>query len=107
MKSPIAVDKQTVEKNKITPDMEVSPLQKLAFLQNQLSEIKAMQWRSRVDVIHATRLTESTNEVLKNKGHSNLSTHLNEVEQSTGAISMLNKLIEELRAQYPELQVEE
>jgi hypothetical protein len=66
-----------------------------------------MQWRARVDIIHATRLTESKNEVLKHKGHNNLAQHLNEVEQSVGAIKMLRTLIDELRAEYPELKLED
>lgn len=106
MNSPLAVDKETVKKYKLPPEVEPSPLQKLAFLQDQLDQIKSMHWRARVDVVHATRLTESDNEILKNKGHNNLGTHLNEVQQSAGAISMLNKMIEELRAEYPELQAE-
>ena len=107
MKSPLSVDKATVEKSGITPEVDVSPIQKLSFLQNQLQELQAMQWRSRVDIIHATRLTESSNEVLKHKGHNNLAQHINEVEQSVGAIKMIKSLIEELRQEYPELSVEE
>lgn len=106
MKSPIAIDKETAKKFNITPDIDVSPVQKLSFLQNQLQEIQAMQWRARVDIIHATRLTESNNEVLKHKGHNNMAQHVNEVEQATGAIAMTKKLIDELRQEYPELQVE-
>jgi hypothetical protein len=107
MQSPLALDKETVKKYKITQDMEPTPLQKLAFLREQLDQIKSMQWRARVDVIHATRLSESDNEILKNKGLQNKGTHLNEVEQSAGAIAMTNKFIEELIAEYPELQPEE
>jgi hypothetical protein len=106
MQSPLSIDKDTVKKYKITKETELPPIHKLSFLQDQLSQIQQMQWRSRVDVMHATRLTESTNDTLKNKGHSNLAQHLNEVEQSTGAVEMLKKLIDELRAAYPELSVE-
>lgn len=103
MKSPLQVDKNTQKKYGIKPEDDITPIQKLTFLEEQLGQIRAMQWRSRVDVIHATRLTESKNEVIKNKGHNNLGTHLNEVEQATGAIGMLKKMIEELKAEYPEL----
>lgn len=106
MKSPLAVDKETVKKYGITPEIEPTPLQKMSFLQNQLEEIQAMQWRSRVDILHASRLTESKNDTLKHKGHNNMAQHVNEVEQATGAILMLRKLIEELREEYPELAVE-
>lgn len=107
MNSPIAIDKATVKKSGITEDVDVPPVQKIAFLQNQLQELQGMQWRSRVDIIHATRLTESKNEVLKHKGHNNLAQHINEVEQSVGAILMIKTLIDELREEYPELKVEE
>lgn len=106
MKSPLSVDKETQKKFGIKPETDVSPLAKLSFLREQLEQIKAMQWRARVDIVHATRLTESTNETLKHKGHNNMATHLNEVEQSTGAIAMLEKMIAELVEEYPELQPE-
>lgn len=107
MQSPLSVDKETVKKYKLPAEVEPTPFQKLAYLQDQLDTLKSMHWRARVDVIHAKRLTESDNEVLANKGHSNLATHLNEVQQSAGAIVMVNKYIDELRSEYPELQAEE
>ena len=107
MKSPLSIDKETAKNYGITPDIDLPPVHKLTFLQNQLQELQTMQWRSRVDIIHATRLTESTNEVLKHKGHNNMAQHINEVEQATGAIAMIKQFITELRKEYPELQVEE
>lgn len=107
MKSPLSVDKDTVKKYGITEDLDVSPVRKLGFLQDQLEQLETMQWRSRVDILHATRLTESENEVLKNKGLQNLGQHVNEVQQSVGAIKMIKTLIEELRTEYPELAVKE
>ena len=104
MKSPLAVDKETVKKYKIVED--VPPTLKVAFLQEQLQQLRETMWRSRVDILHATRLTESDNDTLKQKGHQQLATHLNEVQQFTGAIEMIKTLIEELRKEYPELQVE-
>lgn len=101
MKSPLEVDKQTVKEFKIPKDIEFHPRQKLAFLEAQLRELKAAQWRARVDVIHAKRLQESENEVLKNKGFTNESEHKNQVNQFTGGIIMIQKLIDELRAEYP------
>lgn len=100
MLSPLSVDKETVKEFKIPQECELHPRQKLAFLEEQLHELKAMQWRSRVDVVHAKRLQESDVEVLKNKGFQNISTHKNEVEQFTGAIVMIGKMIDELKAEY-------
>lgn len=105
MKSPLDIDKETIKKFKI--DTDVSPVQKLTFLQEQLGQLQSMQWRSRVDIMHATRLTESSNEILKNKGLQNIGQHLNEVEQTVGAIAMIKTLIDELRKEYPELAIAE
>lgn len=107
MKSPLALDKDTVSKYRITEDLDVPPVMKIGFLQEQLGQLQTMQWRSRVDILHAQRLTESDNDVLKNKGLQNLGQHINEVQQSVGAIKMIKQLIDELRKEYPELAVEE
>jgi hypothetical protein len=107
MKSPLALDKETVKKYGITEDLDVPPVVKMTFLQEQLGQLQHMQWRSRVDIMHATRLTESENEVLKNKGLQNLGQHVNEVQQSVGAIKMIKTLIDELRTEYPELKLED
>jgi len=106
MKSPLAVDKETVKKYEITEDIDVSPMMKLSFLETQLQEIQHAMWRARVDIIHATRLTESTNETLKNKGFQNMADHVNQVQQFTGAIKMIQVFIEELKKEYPELNPE-
>ena len=106
MKSPLAVDKDTVKKYEITEDIDVSPMMKLSFLETQLQEIQHAMWRARVDIIHATRLTESTNETLKNKGFQNMADHVNQVQQFTGAIKMIQVFIEELKKEYPELNPE-
>ena len=103
MKSPLAVDKETIKKYDITEDIDVSPMMKLSFLETQLQEIQHAMWRARVDIIHATRLTESTNETLKNKGYQNMADHVNQVQQFTGAIRMLHVMIDELKEEYPEL----
>jgi hypothetical protein len=107
MKSPIALDKETVKKYGITKELDVPPMVKMTFLQEQLGQLQHMQWRSRVDILHATRLSESENEVLKNKGLQNLGQHVNEVQQSVGAIKMIKTLIDELRTEYPELKLED
>lgn len=106
MKSPLAQDKETVKKYGITPELDVTPMIKLSFLETQLQEIQHAMWRARVDIIHATRLTESTNETLKNKGFQNMADHVNQVQQFTGAIKMIQDFIVELKAEYPELKGE-
>jgi hypothetical protein len=106
MKSPLALDKETIKKYGITEDIEVSPIVKLSFLQTQLTEIQHAMWRARVDIVHATRLTESKNETLKNKGFQNMADHVNQVQQFTGAIKMLQDFIKELEEEYPELKAE-
>jgi hypothetical protein len=103
MKSPLAVDKATVKEFKIPKNIELHPRQKIAFLEAQLHELKAAQWRARVDVIHAVRLTESPIEALKNKGFNNITEHKNQVNQFTGGIEMIQTLIDELRAENPKM----
>ncbi len=107
MKSPLKLDQETVKKMEIPVEVDPTPLQKIGFLQDQLEQLQSMHWRSRVDMLHAARLQESDNDTLKDKGYQNMMTHRNEVEQTIGAILMIRKLIEELRAEYPELQIEE
>lgn len=106
MKSPLALDKETAKKYGITKDLDVSPMIKLSFLETQLQEIQHAMWRARVDIIHATRLTESTNETLKNKGYQNMADHVNQVQQFTGAIKMIKNFIDEIKDEYPELKAE-
>lgn len=103
MKSPLSLDKETVKKYKIPKEVELHPRQKIAFLEDQLNQLKSMHYRARVDVLHANRLMESPIEALKNKGLQNVTTHANEVEQTVGAIQMLDTLIKELRKESPDL----
>jgi hypothetical protein len=106
MKSSLAVDKATAKKYGITSDIDVSPTLKLSYLQTQYEEIQHQLWRSRIDAVHATRLAESENEVLKAKGNNNYASHVNEVQQFVGALHMLNLMISELKEEYPELKAE-
>jgi len=103
---PLGVEKQTLKELGIKEDV-VPPVRKLAFLQAQYEEMESVFWRSRMDVVHAKRLTESDNEVLRNKGLERESTHKNEVRQFWGGIQMIKRMIEQLREEHPELQVEE
>ncbi len=105
--NPLAIDKATVANYKIDDSIELSPLQKLAFVRDQLEQIQHMHYRARVDMLHAQRLQEDENQTLREKGLSNMAQHRNEVEQTIGAIKMLQKLIEELRKEYPELKKED
>jgi hypothetical protein len=103
MKSPLSVDKAIVKEFGITPSAELHPRQKLAFLEDQMNEIKAAQWRARVDIIHATRLQESDVDALKFKGNNNMAEHRNQVQQFSGAVTMIEQLIKEIRAENPDI----
>lgn len=105
--NPLAIDKATVAKYKIDGSIELSPLQKLAFVREQLEQIQHMHFRARIDMLHAQRLQEDENPTLKEKGLSNMAQHRNEVEQTIGAIKMLQKLTDQLREEYPELKTED
>ena len=103
MIDPMQLDKENVKLYKIPKEVELHPRQKLAFLEAQLNQIRAMHWRARVDMLHAARLQEEENPTLREKGLSNMATHRNEAQQSIGACKMLVKFIEELRNENPGL----
>jgi len=101
MIDPLKLDKANVKEYKIPKEVELHPRQKLAFLEDQLNQIKSLHWRSRVDMLHAARLQEDSNPTLKDKGYSNMAQHRNEVQQTIGGILMLTKLIEDLKNENP------
>lgn len=103
MESPIAQDKATVEKYEVPAEVELHPRQKIAFLEEQLHQLKSLHWRARVDMLHSKRLQGETNEVLQNKGLQNYNQHLNEMQQTIGGIKMISTYLEELRKEFPEL----
>jgi hypothetical protein len=103
--NPLDVDKQTLKELDIKED-SISPIRKVAFLQGQLEEMESIYWRSRVDVVHATRLMQSDIEALRIKGGQNLVEHKNQVKQFYGGIQMIQKMIDQLREENPELQAE-
>lgn len=103
MKSPLSVDKDTVKEYKIPKEIELHPRQKLAFLEEQLHQLKSLHWRARVDMLHAKRLQEDANPTLREKGLSNMATHRNEMQQTIGGIKMVSDFIEELKAENPDL----
>lgn len=105
MDNPLGVDKETVAEFGIKDD--ISPVKKLGFLQAQLEEFEGQEWRERVNVIHARRLQQSDIEALRLKGTSNLSEHKNTVARLAEGTVMTKRLIEQLREEYPELQVKE
>lgn len=102
---PIGVDEQTLKEFEITEDF-VSPVRKLAYLQNQYEEMESIFWRSRMDVVHATRLMQSDVEALRIKGGQNLIEHKNQVKQFYGGLLMIRRAIDQLREKYPELAIE-
>lgn len=103
LKSPLTVDNQHVKDYKIPKDVELHPRQKLAYLEEQLHQLKALHWRARVDMLHAKRLQEDSNPTLAEKGLSNMAQHRNEVQQTIGGIQMISQFIEELKRENPEI----
>ena len=97
------LDKENVKLYKIPKVCELHPRQKLAYLEEQLNQIRALHWRARVDMLHAARLQEEENPTLREKGLSNMATHRNEAQQTIGAVRMLVKFIEELKSENPNL----
>ncbi len=100
IESPLSVDQATVKEFGIPKEIELTPRQKVAFLEAQLQELQASQFRSRVDVVHSVRLSQDENEVLRNKGLERVSIHKNEVRQFTGGIVMIQNMIKQLKEEY-------
>lgn len=103
MQSPLSLDKATVEEYAIPKEVELHPRQKLAYLEEQLHQLKSLHWRARVDMLHAKRLQEDENPTLREKGLSNMAQHRNEMQQTIGGIKMVAEFIEELKAENPDL----
>lgn len=101
MKSPLLVDKENVKEFKVPKEVELHPRQKLAYLEEQLHQLKALHWRARVDMLHAKRLQEDENPTLREKGLSNMASHRNEMQQTIGGIKMISDFITELKAENP------
>lgn len=99
--TPLEQDKATVKEYKVPSLVELHPRQKIAFLEEQLHQLKALHWRARVDMLHAKRLQKDENPTLAEKGLSNMATHRNEMQQTIGGIVMIQKLLDELRKENP------
>jgi hypothetical protein len=99
VKSALAIDADIIKEFNITEDIDVPTDVKLAFVQAQIQEIKSMMWRERVNVMHATRLSEEKNEALSAKGKNNIVEHRTAVRQSVGALKQLLTLQKELEGQ--------
>lgn len=106
MFSPLKTYKELASKYGVKEGVDLPPMAKLSYIETQKTEIQHALWRSLTDAIHATRLQQSENEVLKAKGNNNFATHVNEVQQFVGAIKMLDQFINELKEEYPELKGE-
>lgn len=106
MFSPVKFEKELNEKYGITDKVDLSPVAKLSYLETQRNELQHVLWRAKTDMIHSKRLQESENETLQMKGNDNMIKHMNEVKQFVGAIEMLDEFINELKAEYKELQAE-
>jgi len=103
MIDPLVLDKANVKLYKIPKEIELHPRQKMAFLEDQLNQVKSLHWRARVDMLHAARLQEDENPTLKDKGYTNMAQHRNEAQQTIGAVLMLNKLIKDLKDENPNI----
>lgn len=103
MISPLEQDKATVKEFNISAEVELHPRQKIAYLEEQLHQLKALHWRARVDMLHAQRLKGDSNPALVEKGFSNMAQHRNEMQQTIGGIKMINQYIKELKQEHPNL----
>lgn len=96
--SPLEFDKATVKEFGITPETEPSVDWQKTFIRAQIDEMQRLSYRTRTDLIHATRLTKSPNEVIAEKARDNVRNGRNDLKQFVGAIETFNQLLKELEA---------
>lgn len=96
--SPLEFDKATVKEFGITEDTEPRLEWKIDYIRTQIEEMRRLSYRTRTDMIQATRLTSSTNEVIAEKARANVISGKSDLKQFTGAIETFNTLLKELEA---------
>ncbi len=99
MNDPLAVDKKIVEEFGLTGVEELDPEKdfKMAYLTEQLNQLKMMLFRSRVDLILTENLLKSDNEAIQAKGNENRTQFRNDIRQTAGAIQTILKLRDQVK----------
>jgi len=99
MNDPLSVDKKIVEEFGLTGVEELDPEKdfKMAYLTEQLNQLKMMLFRSRVDLILTENLLKSDNEAIQAKGNENRTQFRNDIRQTAGAIQTILKLRDQVK----------
>lgn len=98
MDSPLKFDTKTIEKYKITEDIDVSLDYKIAYVTTQIEEMKKALYRNRLDLIITQNLINGDDEALEGKGRENEAQYKLFIKQTVGAIKTQLQLLKELKA---------
>lgn len=94
--SPLEFDKDTIKEFGITDKTEPNKDWKTVFIQGQIDELQKLSWRTRIDLIHSEKLSQSPNETLAEKARQNRLNGRNDLKQFITAIETLQTLLEEM-----------
>lgn len=108
MPSPITTYKQILKECGITDELNVSTVGRMTYLQEQVGQQKAILNRLLFDATVARISKEAAKDVtLKDAHRQKEDGYLNDIRQIKSALENNLTLIDELREEYPELQVEQ
>lgn len=108
MKSPIAVYKQVIKEVGVEDSENVSPVGKLTYIQEQVGQQKAILNRLLFDLTTSTlHQDEAKDDMTKDAHRKKADDYKNDIRQIHSSLKINLTLIEELRKEYPELQVAE
>lgn len=108
MKSPFTYYKEVAKEFGVTDELNVSPVAKLTFVQEQVVQQRQIINRLLVDI--STTLVEQENAkdlATKDAYRKKIDDYRNDLRQLVIGVKNGLQLIDELRAEYKELQIEE
>ncbi len=102
MKSALDYDKKIQKEFKIDESVDQDMVFKIAHVRTQIEEIKKFLWRERVELILGESQAESTDELVAQKGRSNVAEKRSNIKQVVRSIRTLTGFLNELEAQEAE-----
>lgn len=108
MKQPIKIYEDISKEIGLTDTLDVMPISKMTFIQEQVGQQRAVLNRLLFDATIARYHQEAAkDETMKNAHRKKVDDYLSDARQIKQALEVNIQLIEELRAKYPELSVED
>lgn len=96
MNSPLKYDAEIVKEFEIDKSIEVDDEAKLGHVRAQLDQIKQFLWRERVELLLAETQASNKNELVADKGKSQVTEKRNNIRQVVSSIKTLTQLQDEL-----------